>query len=100
MLAEPYRFRIEPDSDLARFLEEAGETPVLLEKNGKVFRLIAERAHSAIAEPAENIWEGYDPDKAKAALRKSAGALHGVDRDELLADIHAAREQDSHGRPA
>jgi hypothetical protein len=92
MLLEPNRVRIEPDSELARFLDEVGEMPVLLEKNGKLYRLIEE--------PAEDIWAGYDANKVKAALRQSAGALRGVDRDELLADIHAAREQDSHGRPA
>ena len=50
-------------------------------------------------EPTE-IFAGYDPKRTREALRKSAGALVGVDRHALLADIHAARKQASQGRPA
>lgn len=46
------------------------------------------------------IWAQYDPERVRQALRKSAGALAGVDRRTLSADIHAARKQSSHGRPA
>jgi excisionase family DNA binding protein len=49
-------------------------------------------------EPGE-IFAGYDPGRAREALRRSAGALAGVDRDELLRDIHVARRQASRGRP-
>jgi hypothetical protein len=45
-------------------------------------------------------WAGYDPERIRAALRRSAGALAGVDRDALLEDLAAAREQDTRGRPA
>ncbi len=41
----------------------------------------------------EDIFANYEPERAREALRKSAGALAGVDRDVLLADIHAARKQ-------
>jgi hypothetical protein len=92
MLTEPHRVRIDPDSELARLLDEVGETLVLLEKDGKLYRLSEETA--------ADLWAGYDPQKTKAALRKSAGALRGVDREQLLADLHLGREQDSHGRPA
>ena len=47
-----------------------------------------------------NIWAGYDPAKVKEALRASAAALAGVDHEQLLRDMHEARAQDSHGRPA
>ena len=50
-------------------------------------------------EPQE-IFANYDPKRAREALRKSAGALVGVDRQALLKDIHAARKQGSQGRPA
>jgi hypothetical protein len=53
-----------------------------------------------ITEPPEDIWAGYDPQRARTALKKSAGALSGIDHEQLIADIHAAREQDSDGRPA
>jgi len=46
-----------------------------------------------------NIWEGYDADEVKRALRRAAGALRGVNREALLKDIRASRGQDSRGRP-
>jgi hypothetical protein len=55
---------------------------------------------SGQAQPHRDIWAGYDPIKVLADLRASAGALVGVDRDELLADIRAQRGQASQGRPA
>lgn len=48
----------------------------------------------------EVIWAGYDPERVVQALRRSAGALVGVDRDTLLTDIHGGREQSSDRRPA
>lgn len=90
MTTETKRIHIAPDSELARLLEEAGDVPLLLEKDGELYRLSRE----------EDIWAGYDPYKARTALLKSAGALRGVDRERLLNDIHQAREQNSSGRPA
>jgi hypothetical protein len=92
MLTELKRIQVAPDSELARLLDQMGQTPVLLEKGGKLYRLTEELQ--------EDIWTDYDPQKTRAALRKSAGALRTVDRDELLADIHLGRAQDSAGRPA
>lgn len=48
----------------------------------------------------DDIWAGYDPEAVRKALRASAGALKGVDKEELLRDIYEARSQDSAGRPA
>ncbi len=73
--------------------EEQGA--VLVEKNGRLYRLEAEPE-----QPHQDIWASYDPQQAKQALKQSAGALIGVDRDSLLKDIHDQRGQDSHGRPA
>jgi hypothetical protein len=67
-----------------------GDTPILLKKDGELYRLAKE----------EDIWAAYDPQRARRALRNSAGALRGIDREELLDDIHLARQQDSLGRPA
>ncbi len=73
--------------------EEKGA--VLVEKNGLLYRLEPE-----LEELHPDIWAGYNPQRAKQALKQSAGALAGVDRDSLLKDIHDQRGQDSHGRPA
>ena len=68
---------------------------VLIEREGQIYRLEPEQA-----EQPEALWTSYDPETTRRGLRKSAGALAGVDREALLRDIHRAREQVSHGRPS
>ncbi len=41
----------------------------------------------------EDFWANYDPERVRAGLKESAGALAGVDTKHLLADIRASREQ-------
>jgi hypothetical protein len=48
----------------------------------------------------QDIWAGYDPEKVREGLRKSAGALKGVDIETFKKDVKNQRQQDSHGRPA
>jgi hypothetical protein len=60
--------------------------------------LIWDVQEAEVAETPSDPWVGYDPKRVKEALRQSAGALRGVDREGLLRDIHLAREQDSRGR--
>jgi hypothetical protein len=90
MLTEPTRIRITPGSELAQLLDKMGDAPLLLEKDGELYSLTK----------AQDIWAGYDPKRAREALRKSAGAFRSIDRKELLDDIHQARQQDSSGRRA
>jgi hypothetical protein len=47
-----------------------------------------------------DIWQDYDPEKAREGIRKSAGALQGVDIEALKKDIKRQRQQDDHDRPA
>lgn len=68
---------------------------LLVEREGQVFQLKIKPLHKP-----EDIWADYDPRQARAALRKSAGALSGINREQLITDIHAARQQNSLGRPA
>jgi hypothetical protein len=51
-------------------------------------------------ERKQDIWANYDPEKAIDGIRKSKGALKGVDRDTLQKEIREQRGQDSKGRPA
>jgi hypothetical protein len=51
-------------------------------------------------EKRQDIWAHYDPKKAIEGIRKSRGALQGVDRDTLQWDIREQRGQDSEGRSA
>ena len=91
MAAETKVINVAPESELGRFLEEIGEAPVFLEKDGERYVLAREDAH--------DIWADYSPEKVRQALLQSAGALADIDRESLLSDIHAAREQNSPGRP-
>ena len=91
MATELKVINVAPESELGRFLEEFGGAPVILEKDGERYVLAREDAH--------DIWADYDPEKVMQALRQGTGILAGVDRESLLSDIHAAREQNSSGRP-
>jgi hypothetical protein len=51
-------------------------------------------------EPRRDIWVHYDPKKAIEGIRKSAGAIQGVDRDTLQREIREQRSQDGKGCPA
>jgi hypothetical protein len=92
MSVQPRRIHVEPNTEVARLLEEARSGPVLLEKEGVLYRL-------SEADEAD-IWAAYDPKAVKRALDESAGAFSGMDTDKLKRDLLAQREQDSRGRPA
>ena len=92
---QPYK--VNPDSELARRLNEADWQPVILENAGVRYRVMREAGEMPTA---DDPWAHYDAEKVRAAIRASAGTLKGVNRDELLADLRAQRGQDSHGRPA
>ena len=92
MYSQPKHIKVKPGSELARLLEEANETPLLLEKDGVLYHLTAQE---------EDIWADYDPERVRAGLKESAGALAGVDTKQLLADIRHSREQRRSGhRPS
>ena len=91
MAAETKVISVAPESELGRLLAEIGAVPVILDRGGERYVLAREDAH--------DIWADYDPEKVRQALLQSADALAGIDRKRLLSDIHAAREQNSPGRP-
>ena len=76
--------------EVALLLQEAAIEPVILERNGERYCL------SKIV--GEDIWVGYDPEKVRAAVRKTSGSWQDIDAEELIADIYRAREDGS--RPA
>ncbi len=83
MATESKVISVAPESELGRFLEEIGEAPVVLEKDGGRNVLAREDAH--------DIWADYDPEKVRQALLRSAGALADIDRESLLSDMRAGR---------
>jgi hypothetical protein len=105
MVTKPRRIRFD---DFAKSLDavfdEVGEqqTPVLVERQGRLYRL-----EPAAVDPFDDPraeydpWANYDPEKileAWEAARK-AKIFEDVDVEQLKADIKAQRGQDSIGRP-
>jgi hypothetical protein len=73
-----------------------GQSLTLWQNTGKgvLFRLEPE-------EPPQkpDIWADYDPVKVRQGLKRSAGALKGVDHEALKKDIHRLRQEDNPDRP-
>ncbi len=89
-------------SDLVRLVEEvkATKTPRILKRDQEPMAMLMpmgtaiQRSHPH----KRNIWTHYDPQRVRAALKQSAGALQEVDREELLSDLASQRSQESSGR--
>ncbi len=86
MHAEPKRITVKPDSELARLLDEAANTPLLLEKDGVQYRLDREENH---------IRADYDPEVAREGIRTAAGSWKDIDTEALKAHLYRAREEGS-----
>ena len=86
--------------DLLRLVEEVSETktPRVLQRDNESIAVVMPLAPTVPAQRT-NIWEDYNPKSVQAALRESAGALDGVDKEALLSDIKAARRQETQHRP-
>jgi hypothetical protein len=61
MATEPRRINVRADSEVGRLLEEAATGPLILEKDGELYRLIRVEQ--------EDIWAGYDPERARGRHR-------------------------------
>jgi hypothetical protein len=70
-------------------LAESGGV-VLIERKGVLYRV------ELAASTRQDIWANYDADRAKEALKATAGALKGVDLEEIKRDLRAARGHDPH----
>lgn len=108
---------VEPDSEIDRLLDEmdkVDDVEVILARPDARFRLrrdVQDRADGATilyaadttsldlvgTPPTGGMWEGYDARRVQEALRLSAGALRGIDREAFLTDLWDAREQDARG---
>lgn len=92
MVAEPKRIKVTPGPELAKLLEEASNGPLVLETNGKLYRL------DQVEREPEDIWAGYDPAAVRAAIDTYAGAWANLDTDAMIEHIYRARAEGS--RPA
>ncbi len=87
MLTEPKKIKIKPNSEIARLLEDARDQPLVLESNGVTYRLYREEL--------ENIWQDYDPEKAKRTIAEMAGSWADIDTDRMIQELYRAREEGS-----
>jgi len=85
MTKEAIPIKVVPGSELARLLDAAALTPLLLEKDGVLYRV--NRVD------ADDLWAGYDPEAVRAAIRTAAGTLTSSDAEALKAAIYRAREE-------
>ncbi len=86
--------------DLLRIAEEFNttKTPRLIKRNGEILAMLVPtgtaKKHPHTTQK-RTIWTHYDPQRVKAALKQSAGALQGVNREELVSDLADQREHDA-----
>lgn len=85
MTTEPRRIRVSPDADLARLLEEANHSPLILENNGAIYHLYREAA--------EDLWTKYDARKVRSIIEKVAGSWGDLDTDKMIAELYSSREK-------
>ncbi len=85
MAREPKRIRVSRGTELARLLDEAAAGPLLLDKDGELYRL--SRAE------VEDVWADYDPEKVREAVASYAGSWRDIDLEAFKALIYRAREE-------
>ena len=81
MANEPRTIHVPNDSELAHALEDVDHTPVLLEKDGVVFRV------------SRDDRSAFDVDASKAAIREAAGSWRraGIDAEAFKSYIRERR---------
>ncbi len=82
------RLKVKPGSEIAKLLDAASTEPVLLERDGELYRLFRE-------EGKEDIWADYDPENVREALNRTAGSWADIDADAMISDLYRAREEGS-----
>jgi hypothetical protein len=85
MVAVHTPIHITDESDLAQLLDRAGEQPVLLEKDGVVYRL-------SLADP-DDLWAGYDPERSRRILSELAGSITPEEGERIKELIYRGREE-------
>lgn len=95
MQTVPKTVTVAPDSELGLTLKaaRASGVPVVVDTGEDRYTLVLD-----LSEPHRDVFDDYDPRAVIAGLRALDDALAGVDREELLRDLRAQRDQNSSGR--
>ncbi len=103
MLKHPRTVRLEQDPDLHAAIDGVANdrAPRIIVRDGETVAVLLSPEDYATLDGAEtpDIWQGYEPQRVREALRASAGVLTGVDREQLKRDVRDGRGQESTGRP-
>jgi hypothetical protein len=81
---QPDPITVGEETNLGRLLDTAASTPVRLERNGVVYRLVREETDP---------WADYDPERVREGLRRYAGTLTPKEGERLKDQIYHAREE-------
>lgn len=76
---------IDPTSEVARALTDAGDRPVRLVVGGVRYRVSREQG--------DDPWAGYDPARVRAGLREFAGSISPEDAERMRALVRRGREE-------
>ena len=78
-------YGLHPKTDA--LLDEADRGPLLLELDGRRYRLTRDQP--------EDIWAEYDPEEARRVIDEMAGSLPEEEADRMLAELYRRREEAS-----
>jgi hypothetical protein len=84
MAKEPLTITIDPDSELGRALDQTGEVPIVLLRNGTRFR---------VTRDADDPWANYDPERVLEGLHEIAGTLSPAEGERMKDLIYRGREE-------
>ncbi|MGH2533814.1 MAG: hypothetical protein ACRDJW_16095 [Thermomicrobiales bacterium] len=91
MVASRKTVKVTSESNIVRLLDDAKNEPVLLEREGIVYRL-------SRTDEIEDIWAGYDPERVRAGLKAMAGIISVEEGERLKELVYRGREEGT--RPA
>ena len=86
MVSEPKAIEVEPRGEIDRLLDDVASRPVRLDRKDERFRLVRED---------DDVWAGYEPERARAGMRAAAGKWTDLDAEAVKASIYRAREEGS-----
>ena len=81
---QPDPITVGEETNLGRLLDTAASTPVRLERNGIIYRLVREETDP---------WAAYDPERVREGLRRYAGTLTPEEGERLKDQIYRARDE-------
>jgi hypothetical protein len=84
MSTNPHPIPVTAATSLTEVLDEAAGSPVRLERNGVVYRLMREQ---------DDLWAGYDPEQVREGLRRVAGLITPEEAARMKELVYRGREE-------